>query len=155
MLQFDDTTWKQCSKCKVIKPVEKFTRTKSHWTGYYTACRDCRADDWEQFKQGPLYPQRCKAQNAYSKDQRRKLRMEVMGVYCKGDPACVCCGEATYEFLALDHIHGGGGQHRKTVTDVYRWVKANGYPEGFQVLCHNCNMAKGFFGGCPHRKVAA
>ena len=22
----------------------------------------------------------------------------------------------------------------------------------FQVLCHNCNMSKGFYGYCPHEK---
>lgn len=32
---------------------------------------------------------------------------------------------------------------------MHRWLEANGYPAGFQVLCANCNMAKQS-GGCPH-----
>lgn len=32
------------------------------------------------------------------------------------------------------------------------WLKTNGYPDGFQTLCHNCNMAKGFYGICPHKE---
>lgn len=34
--------------------------------------------------------------------------------------------------------------------DLYAWLHANKYPDGFQVLCHNCNMAKGFYSRCPH-----
>lgn len=32
------------------------------------------------------------------------------------------------------------------------WQRKNNYPKGFQVLCHNCNLAKGFYGKCPHQK---
>ena len=28
--------------------------------------------------------------------------------------------------------------------------RKNNYPEGFQVLCSNCNFAKGKYGSCPH-----
>ena len=36
---------------------------------------------------------------------------------------------------------------------MYRWLKKHGFPkEGFQLLCYNCNCAKGFFGKCPHKK---
>jgi hypothetical protein len=32
-------------------------------------------------------------------------------------------------------------------------VKAAGYPKDrYQLLCHNCNMAKGFYGLCPHQE---
>ena len=32
------------------------------------------------------------------------------------------------------------------------WMIKNNFPKGFQVLCHNCNLAKGFYGKCPHEK---
>lgn len=56
-------------------------------------------------------------------------------------------------FLAIDHIDGGGTQHRKSTGSKYMmsWLKVHNYPPGFQTLCHNCNMAKGFYGKCPHR----
>jgi hypothetical protein len=68
---------------------------------------------------------------------------------------CACCGEDTYEFLAIDHINGGGNEQRKVVgggDGMVRWLIKNNYPEGFQVLCHNCNMAKGFYEECPHKR---
>ncbi len=36
---------------------------------------------------------------------------------------------------------------------LYSWLKKQGYPPGFQVLCHNCNLAKGYYGACPHQNV--
>lgn len=36
--------------------------------------------------------------------------------------------------------------------NFYRWLKNNGFPKkDFQLLCFNCNCAKGFFGMCPHK----
>jgi len=60
------------------------------------------------------------------------------------------------DFLAIDHIEGGGGQHRESIgkkgTQFYSWLKENGYPPGFQVLCHNCNISKFINGGyCIHQ----
>jgi len=68
---------------------------------------------------------------------------------------CVCCGESIYEFLAFDHKSGGGNKHRKTDTtarDIGTWLVKNKFPENFRLLCHNCNMALGFFGYCPHTR---
>jgi hypothetical protein len=31
-------------------------------------------------------------------------------------------------------------------------MRDQGYPPGFRVLCHNCNMAIGLFGVCPHER---
>lgn len=58
------------------------------------------------------------------------------------------------EIEYIDHINGNGSKHRKKLnnTDMYRWLIKNKYPEGFQVLCMNCNFAKGMYGICPHIK---
>jgi hypothetical protein len=32
----------------------------------------------------------------------------------------------------------------------FAWLKREGYPPGLQVLCHNCNCAKGKKATCPH-----
>jgi hypothetical protein len=84
--------------------------------------------------------------------KRRELRLDVLERY---GGKCACCGEAREGFLAIDHIGGGGTKHRKEVTGgggskTYRWLQKNGYPRGFRVLCHNCNMAIGLWGKCPH-----
>ena len=67
---------------------------------------------------------------------------------------CVCCGETIIEFLTIDHINGGGTKHRKEVVGgrLYDWLIKNNFPEGYQILCMNCNMAEGIFGGCPHKR---
>ncbi len=86
-----------------------------------------------------------------------KLRLEVFRHYCGGEPHCQCPGcDTTYiEFLQLDHVNGDGAAHRKENhlgtggPRLWRWVRANGYPEGFQVLCRNCNGAKFTRPACP------
>ena len=92
--------------------------------------------------------------NAAHTKYRRKLRAAAFDAY--GGPRCACCGESTPEFLGIDHTQGDGNKHRRQIGNkgghsMYLWLKKNGYPEGFQVLCHNCNFAKGHFGYCPHK----
>jgi hypothetical protein len=38
------------------------------------------------------------------------------------------------------------------VKTIYRWLISSGFPEGFRVLCHNCNQAIGLYGFCPHQQ---
>jgi hypothetical protein len=86
-----------------------------------------------------------------------KLRLEVFTHYCGGEPRCQCLGCKTtfIEFLQLDHVIGNGAAHRKENNlgtggaRLWRWVRANGYPEGFQMLCRNCNGAKFTRTLCP------
>jgi phage FluMu protein Com len=67
---------------------------------------------------------------------------------------CVCCGENKFEFLALDHVNGGGREERKTRSTQQIALTAirEGFPDTYRVLCHNCNQAIGWYGGCPHEK---
>jgi hypothetical protein len=70
---------------------------------------------------------------------------------------CACCGETELSFLTLDHINGGGKQHRESLnmgcgTDFYQAMKRLGFPEGLQVLCANCHLSKTVLGQCIHRK---
>jgi hypothetical protein len=79
----------------------------------------------------------------------RRLRSEAIDAY---GGQCACCGEAQIEFLQVDHIHDDGALHRRELgySEIYAWLRARSWPEGFQVLCANCNWAKRF-GACPHR----
>jgi hypothetical protein len=83
----------------------------------------------------------------------QRLRIEVLEAY---GGKCACCGETEIKFLSIDHVEGNGAAHRRDVVksgggqQFWRWLKKNNYPSGFQVLCHNCNMAKAFYGSCPH-----
>lgn len=69
--------------------------------------------------------------------------------------SCACCGEDRYEFLVIDHVNGGGNKHRNEIGGghlIYYWLADNDYPQGFQVLCQNCNSARGHYGYCPHEE---
>lgn len=72
--------------------------------------------------------------------------------------ACVCCNESHIEFLALDHIHGGGTKERKTsgTNMLYRRLRREGFPQGnYRTLCFNCNWSYGIHGYCPHKRPSA
>lgn len=94
---------------------------------------------------------RCDECSEKLRDKKRNLKIEAFEAY--GGAICNCCGESQEKFLTLDHINNDGNNHRKSVgrTSVLSWLKANSYPDGFQVLCFNCNMGKHLNGGiCPH-----
>jgi hypothetical protein len=88
-----------------------------------------------------------------ARQKSAELRAEVIQHY---GGCCACCGETEIKFLAIDHLNGGGVAHRRKLGGggqaIYRWIRNNSYPEGFQVLCHNCNTAKGLYGICPHQR---
>jgi hypothetical protein len=107
---------------------KKRQRAKQQWEENPEACREARRKEYA------------------------KLRAEVLAAY---GGKCTCCGESHPNFLAIDHVNGGGNRHRKEIGGgghvMWRWLRKSGYPEGFQILCHNCNQAKGFYGACPHQ----
>jgi hypothetical protein len=90
---------------------------------------------------------------ANNKGTRTRLKVETFEQY--GGCGCACCGEETFEFLTLDHINNDGAAKRRESGNKVGWVyyqhlKKLGWPEGYQVLCFNCNSAKGAYGTCPH-----
>ena len=68
----------------------------------------------------------------------------VINVLTNGEGTCRWCGQGDLDVLCLDHINDDGAAHRRTIrtTNSYQWIIKHGYPEGFQVLCFNCNMKK-------------
>jgi hypothetical protein len=92
----------------------------------------------------------------------QKIKFQVFSVYSKRlskskIPCCNCCGENSHiEFLSIDHIEGRKhlSKEIKSLTGIkiYHYLRKNRYPKGYQVLCFNCNSAKGLFGQCPHEK---
>jgi hypothetical protein len=96
---------------------------------------------------------------AASRDRAKTFHAEMRGkALAAYGGECACCGESRREFLAIDHIGGGGGDHRRSLFGkrnagghvFYRWLHQQGYPLGFRVLCHNCNQSMGLYGYCPH-----
>ena len=96
---------------------------------------------------------------------RDKLKIQILSEYSKRHsnsdiPCCNCCGENSHtDFLNVDHIDGKKHlpqeEQKLGGNNLNRWLKRNNYPDGFQILCWNCNLAKGLFGVCPHKEVTS
>ena len=81
-------------------------------------------------------------------------------------PCCNCCGENFHiDFLDVDHIVGKrqidsepelvkiGYSSKLEGIMLQSWIVRNNFPDGFQILCTNCNTAKGMKKNnnkCPH-----
>lgn len=100
-----------------------------------------RASLWVQANR-----ERQRVNHKRARDRQRALVLAAYG------GVCACCGEDEYAFLALDHIDGGGRADRSARGGADWWASLirEGFPEGYQVLCHNCNSAKSWSGACPH-----
>jgi len=88
----------------------------------------------------------------WEKQHSFQLRMLVIEHY---GGVCACCGETEMMFLCIDHINGGGNAQRLETgwgTNFYQWLVDHNYPDGYRILCHNCNMSYGIYGMCPHNK---
>jgi hypothetical protein len=94
--------------------------------------------------------------NAYGRARHHERKLLIVKYYSNGTNRCACCGESHIEFLTIDHINGNGNKHRKELKlyggKFYSWIIRNHFPMGYRVLCHNCNMALGLLGYCPHQR---
>lgn len=126
---------KICSKCGIEKQYSLFHANISHKDRLASWCKDCN--------------------NFANQRNKIKKRVAVLSFYSDGSLCCACCGETNLEFLTLDHINNNGAKHRAEISSrggssTYAWVIKNSFPEGFRVLCWNCNCSFGHYGYCPH-----
>lgn len=135
--------FKKCSKCQKEKPktADFFFRDGKRFRSW---CKDCCRI---HRKYNPL---------VYSKVNKKSHLKTKLLVFNHYGMFCACCRENHFEFLTIDHIKGGGTEHRrqpksKGGAGFYSWLKQNNFPEGFQTLCCNCNFSLGRYGYCPHR----
>ena len=132
-----------------------------------SCCKSCRIKTREAYKQRsknlgwmkkkPKYANDWDKNNPelkkqYSSKCRSNLKNQVFDHY---GYICKCCGESQFEFLTIDHINGGGNEHKRKIgkgtSDLHRWLIKNNFPDEFQILCFNCNCSKGIYGTCPHQ----
>lgn len=160
-------TSRSCRACLMLKPIEEFP-VRSDSRTRRNICRRCKSSQGtasrrKRYSAHPEVHQAFKdAQRIYRNAKTRALKTETLRHYGPNNEAkCACCWQSGDEFLTIDHIAGGGRTHMKWLreiygvvpgSDFYLWLKRNKWPDGFQVLCWNCNCAKGHFGMCPHQK---
>lgn len=94
--------------------------------------------------------------------QRNSCRRARYQMIVEYGGKCACCGENRPQFLTLDHVNGNGAEHRREITGkrsgggytIALWLRAHGWPkDGYQLLCWNCNCARGFSGYCHPQLV--
>ena len=152
----------RCTRCgdkptpgqRLCKICQKQLNARKHDLNGHRKCHRCPADALPGYRVCEVCRQRG-ANEAVRFAKSRKLR--VFAHYSQGSMLCKCCGEWRPEMLTLDHINGGGKQHRDEIGPglqrLCRWIEKNSYPVGFQVLCFNCNCGREVNGGvCPHKQ---
>ena len=119
---------KICSRCNEWKTVNKFNKTSSINCGLWSCCKDCAI--------------------LRRKIIDRILKMEFVLAY---GGCCSCCGEYRLELLTVEHIKNKGHKLIYDTTQLLMYkLKRLGWPEGYTVLCWNCNMSTSNGRPCVH-----
>ena len=133
--------------------------------GHSYICKKCnyeRVKEWRQNNRDK-YNQTAKIWQQNNRDRQNQLTNEsnhrlINDIIDGYGGKCACCDETRREYLSIDHKNGSGRKYTREMgswgTQFYRWLRRNNYPEGFQVLCFNCNYGKRDYGICPHDKQA-
>lgn len=141
---------KTCTKCGETKPLTEFHKAGHLSSGLRSDCKACSCKRrLDRYHTSAEYRERAKKNNVR---RRREMREAMIAAY---GGKCACCGETQYEFLAVDHIHNDGAADRAKVgfgLRFYYYLASKGFPKDrYQLLCHNCNQAKAYYGECPHK----
>lgn len=141
-----------CDQCKEIRRESNRRKLLSGvcpYCGKKNDTSNCECSECQKKR-------RCRYNPEKNREKSLQLKLQAFDVY--GGRKCACCGESILEFLQIDHVNDDGAEHRKEIgkymigVAFYKWLKRNGYPPGYQVLCANCNIAKSRYGQCPHQR---
>jgi len=83
----------------------------------------------------------------YQRNLRKVNKEKIIKHYSNNTMECKYCGNSDIRVLSIDHIDGNGCKHRREYnigsgSPFYKWLIKNNYPEGYQVLCMNCQFIK-------------
>lgn len=148
---------KRCRKCGQDKSHDQFSLKPRNRDGLRHECRECERQRKRELRAAnpEAGRQRSRRYRQAHRDRmairqaayRKKVRAKVLGYYGQ---TCACCGSA--ERLTIDHVNGDGKQHREQLfgpvrtassVQIYAWLIREGFPDGFQTLCLQCNNSKG------------
>ncbi len=157
---------KKCKNCGELKLLNEFYSCGNTLDKHGSWCKKC--DNERRAKRRAVFAdsERVVAHARYLRnkwhinaDNRRRhfeRKQAVVAYYSQGANKCACCGEGNIKFLTIDHIEGGGNEHRRSIgfwgNKFYCWLIKEKFPLGYQVLCFNCNMGRSMWGTCPHQE---
>ena len=126
---------KICSRCNLLLRDKYFNRGQNY-------CVDCQHEYKSQY-----HIQNQAKLNSNSRLWRANEKVKTLEYYSQtSPPECMRCGFSDIRALTIDHIDGGGTRHTRSIgfggNHFYTWLRKNNYPEGYQVLCRNCQSIK-------------
>lgn len=138
----DSMEGRVCATCKIYKTKSEYHPSGTTWNLMRSHCKECRSIEKKRRKGIPELHEKKLQEN---RDYRKKVKEDIIEHYTRGRMKCKFCGISDMEVLTLDHINGKGRKHREDIGGsgvFYNWIIRENFPEGFQVLCRNCNTIK-------------
>lgn len=106
-----------------------------------------RRKNWKVFKthEDEKRLRRTEQKRQYGIKHRDDIKHETFRYYSKGGVIkCASCGFTDIRALSIHHVNGGGNQDRQEIShggwNFYEMLKKAGWPEGYRVLCINCQF---------------
>jgi len=122
------------------KKWDKYYKTTE---GYLKWLKDSGEKKRIRYNSDSDYREKVKRQDSI---RRKRLKHLVLTHYSwTSYPSCKDCGLHDLRCLSIDHVNGGGTQHRKITgggQKFYSWLKKNNFPEGYDCVCMNCNFKR-------------
>lgn len=100
---------------------------------------------YQEHKEEEKYKQRKKIESLAYMNRAKNKFLDMYGRVCE------CCGEATFEFLTIEHRKGIKRTCFRQGTAAYIQAVRQYDPEEYTVLCYNCNMFTRYGQTCPHK----
>jgi hypothetical protein len=119
---------------------------ESNGRRYHEKYRTDRLVNYDPAKRAAYHLANLEKERKQSFEYNRLVRIEVLSHY---GGKCSFCGDSNLNHLSIDHINNDGAEHRRNgfkSGKLYRWLRDNNYPDGFQVLCFTHNFEKGHYG---------
>lgn len=161
-------THKICPKCQKDLPIDAFYPKGKHLDAH---CRECRKSYSREYakknrdkviaNKRRYYQDVAKQRqienrdefNRRRKERTRKYKEQFIEMY---GGKCNCCGETIFDFLTIEHRNGQKGKpkyekSREHGEHGYKKASQEYRPDLYEILCWNCNCAKGHLGYCPHQ----
>lgn len=127
--------------------LDHLTQYRKEWGQDHKEQMAVHRQKWEQ-----EHPEQAKKMHlAAVRESNLRLKIEVLAHYGP-DRHLQCawpdCAVTDVDMLSLDHVNNDGSQDRRDKKrgpggiNTYWRVRSEGYPAGFQTLCHNHQMKK-------------
>jgi len=168
-----EDTGKHCTRCNEFRLLSEFSLQEGRLRAICKPClreynrlyyREYRAVDPGRYRDPErsrkysrryreTHPEYVERERQWKRERDRKKREAVFDHYGR---VCACPGCGATSNLSIDHLNGDGADHRIEIwgsqrgggSTMHWWLVAQGFPDGYQVLCMRCNQRRGRGAAC-------